>query len=72
MPVGRLCYYLMMSLEYLSKKERVSKVKSAGCLFIPATRWHISNKAGFISYVKSFIVPATLCHENTDHRNYFP
>lgn len=69
---GQLCSYLVMSLEYLSKKEKDSEATRAGCLFIPATTWHTNSKAGFIPCVGRFIAPATLCHVNTAHRNGFP
>lgn len=56
-------------LEYLSRKENVSRGWRS--LFIPAVSWHINNKAGCFPYIRGFILPATLCHVNTDHTKSF-
>lgn len=69
---GQRCSYLVMSFEYINKKEKDSEATSAGFLFIPAASWHINSKAGFIPCVRSLIAPATLCHVNTAQRNGFP
>lgn len=42
------------------KKEKASEARSAGSLFTPAPNWHMDNKGGFIPYVRSSTVAATL------------